>query len=215
VDQAKAEFGKRALNKAKTRLNLLNAAYRLTDTMNFRELKVRDLAGESGITEMTFFNYFQKKEDILRYMMGIWALDLTALHIGSPLSGEAAIRRIFEHTARLVRKHPRLMVNFIASLVTSEVESEAGDIDAADRYLLYPRLPELYAARIPSGNEMLLHHLAEIDPTQDHTQSLLHLASCFYGDVLVAHTAGLDIATLYANSLDLILEKVAHESLVI
>jgi hypothetical protein len=52
---------------------------------------------------------------------------------------------------------------------------------------------------------MLLQHLAEIGPGRDHTRTLLHLASCFYGDVIVAHTAGLDIEMLYKNSLDLIL----------
>jgi len=35
------------------------------------------------------------------------------------------------------------------------------------------------------------------------TETLLHLASCFYGNVIVADTAGLDIGMLYKNSLDL------------
>jgi hypothetical protein len=54
---------------------------------------------------------------------------------------------------------------------------------------------------------MLMQHLAEIDPAGDHMQTLLHLASCFYGDVIVAHTAELDIDVLYTNSLDLIFQN--------
>ena len=200
-----ADFGKRALNKAQTRLNVLDMVYRLTETANFRDLKVKSIAEEIGITEMTFFNYFQKKEDILKYMMGIWALDLMVLQYRNPLTGEAAIRRVFHQTAEQVKKHPRLMTNFVASLLTSEIDPIANDIEAADRFLLYPDTPELYEVRIRSGNEILLHHLAEIDPRRDHTETLLHLASCFYGDVIVAHTAGLDIGTLYGKSLDLIL----------
>jgi len=92
-------------------------------------------------------------------------------------------------------------------LLTSEIAPTANDIEAADRFLLYPDAPELYDVKIPSGNEMLLQHLAEIDPGRDHMGALLHLASCFYGDVVVAHTAGLDIDTLFTNSLDLILKK--------
>jgi hypothetical protein len=52
-----------------------------------------------------------------------------------------------------------------------------------------------------------MRHLAEVDPTRDHTGILLHLASCFYGDIIVAHTAGLDIDMLYTSSLDLILQN--------
>lgn len=202
-----ANFGKRALNKAQTRLNVLDTVYRLTNTSNFRDLKVKSIAEESGITEMTFFNYFQKKEDILKYMMGIWALDLLVLQHRKPLTGETAIRRVFNHTAEQVKKHPRLFANFVASLVTSDITPMANDIEAADRFLLYPDAPELYEVKIPSGNEILMQHLAEIDPTRDHMGTLLRLASCFYGDVIVAQTAGLDIDILYTNSLDLILHE--------
>ena len=201
------EFGKRDLNKAKTRLNVLDAVYRLTDTSNFRDLKVKSIAEEIGITEMTFFNYFQKKEDILKYMMGIWALDLMVLQHRQPLSGEVAIRRVFAHTTQQVKKHPRLIANFVASLLTSDIDPMANDIEAADRFLLYPDSPELYEAKIPSGNEILMHHLTEIDSTHDHTDTLFRLASCFYGDIIVAHTAGLDIDMLYTSSLNLIFQN--------
>ncbi|MBF0290081.1 MAG: TetR/AcrR family transcriptional regulator [SAR324 cluster bacterium] len=201
------DFGKRALNKAQTRLNVLDTVYRLTNTSNFRDLKVKSIVEEIGITEMTFFNYFQKKEDILKYMMGIWALDLMVLQHRQPLTGEKAIRRVFSHTAEQVKKHPRLFANFVASLLTSEITPIANDIEAADRFLLYPDTPELYEVKIPSGNEILLKHLAEIEPTRDHMDTLLRLASCFYGDIIVAHTAGLDIDMLYSSSLDLVLQS--------
>ena len=158
------DFGKRALNKAQTRLNVLDTVYQLTSKSSFRDLKVKSIAEEIGITEMTFFNYFQKKEDILKYMMGIWALDLVVQQHSHPLIGEAAIRRVFNHTAEQVKKHPRLMANFVAYLLTSELDPMANDIEAVDRFLLYPGSPELYEAKIPSGNEILMRHLAEVDP---------------------------------------------------
>ncbi len=198
------EFGKRALNKAQTRLDILAAVYRLSNEANFRDITVKNIAREIGITEMTFFNYLAKKEDILIYMTGIWALDLLVLQHKYPLRGEAAIRRIFRHTAERVQQHSRLMVNYIAYLATNEIDNAAYDVEAADRYLLYPDLPELFTEKIPSGNELLLKHLVEIDPARDPMPTLLHLASCFYGDILIAHTAGLDIQKLYDDSLDLI-----------
>ena len=201
------DFGKRELNKAQTRLDILNAVYELSDAVSFRDLKVKSIAQQIGITEMTFFNYFQKKEDILKYMIGIWALDLQVLQLKDPLSGETAIRRIFKHSAEQVKKHPGLMTSFIAYLVTNEIESNPSEIEAADRFLLYPDLPEVYGMKIPNGNEMIIQHLLEMDPSQDPMPTLLHLASCLYGDVLIAHTAGLDIEMLYTASLDLIFGK--------
>jgi AcrR family transcriptional regulator len=203
-----ADYGKRALNRAQTRMDILDAAYRMTETVNFRELKVKDIAQAVGITEMTFFNHYAKKEDILRYMMGVWALDIAAQQFSAPLAGEAAIRRIFAMTAQQVKQYPRMMVSFIAYIVTNEISPDAEVLDAPDRYLRYPQMPELHEARIPSGNEMLLYHLNEIAPGQNHMETLLHLASSFYGDVLVAHTAEVDIGMLYTKSLDLILGRV-------
>ena len=205
------DFGKRELNKAKTRLNVLNTVYRLTSKSNFKDLKTKSIAEEAGITEMTFFNYFNKKEDILRYMMGLWALDLMVLQHRQPMVGEAAIRRLFMHTAEHVKKHPRLMANFVASLLTSDISPEGHAIEAADRFVLYPELPsELYKAKIPNGNEILMQHLDEMYPRTDHSEDLIHLASCFYGDVIVSHTAGLDIDLLYNQSLDLIFRASNH-----
>ncbi|MDH5324728.1 MAG: TetR/AcrR family transcriptional regulator [Gammaproteobacteria bacterium] len=198
------EFGKRELNKARTRLNILNAVYELSSTVNFRDLKVMRIAESVGITEMTFFNYFQKKEDILKYMMGHWGLNLLYLQRQAPLAGEAAIRRLFAHTAGLVNKHPRLLASFVASLLSNEIEPHAMEIEGADRYLRYPDAPDLYEIRIPTGNDTILQHLAEIESDKDHTATLLHLASSFYGDVILAHTAGLDLEQLYENSLDMI-----------
>lgn len=100
-----------------------------------------------------------------------------------------------------------MFANFVATLLTNDIAPVANDIEAADRFLLYPDAPELYEAKIPSGNKILLQHLAEIDPADDHMETLLHLASCFYGNVIVAHTAGLNIDTLYTNSLSLIFQN--------
>ena len=102
------------------------------------------------------------------------------------------------------------MVTFISYLVSNEIEADANVIEPADRQLLYPDLLELCEAQIPNGNEMMMKHLAEINPGMDDGKVLLHLASCFYGDVLIAHTAGLDLESLYAHSLDLIFSTVGQ-----
>lgn len=51
---------------------------------------------------------------------------------------------------------------------------------------------------------MIIRHLREMASQSDPMPALLQQASSFWGDVVVAHTAGLDIETLYNNSLSLI-----------
>ena len=100
------------------------------------------------------------------------------------------------------------MVSFISCFASIEMDPAANDIEVADRYLLYPNFSALFETKILSGYEMLIQHLLEINPSIDHTQTLRHLVPCFYGDVLVAHTANHDLDMLYSNSLDLFLGNV-------
>ncbi len=203
-----AEFGKRALNKAQTKLNILQAMFELIAVTSFKEMKVKDIAEKVKITEMTFFNYFQKKDDLLNYFMGIWSLDQTALQLQEPLAGEAAIRRIFDTTAQQIHKHPQVMATLISYLASLYIDPAPHGIEPAERYLRYPELSDLHTMTPKNGNEMLLQHLMEMNPTADHMKILMHLASCFYGDALVAHTSGEDVQELYKRSLDLILRDV-------
>lgn len=198
-------FGKRALNKAQTRLNILQAMLDLIAHTSFKEMKIKDIAESVQITEMTFFNYFQTKDDLLKYFMAIWSLDQMALQLQEPLAGEAAIRRMFDTTAREIHRHPHVMVTLIGYLPSLYQEPVALEVDPAERYLRYPDLDELYTMPIQSGNDMLLQHLEEMSPGVDHMQTLMHLASCFYGDPLVAYTSGADVQALYKSSLDLVL----------
>jgi AcrR family transcriptional regulator len=199
-------FGKRALNKAQTKLNILQAMLELIAVTNFKDMKVKDIAEKVKITEMTFFNYFQSKDELLNYFMAVWSLDQMALQMQNPLQGEEAIRRLFDATAEQTSKHPRAMVNLISHLASAYQEPTQTDIEPAERYLLYPELTELQTMKIKNGNEMLVEHLEEMNPGADHTKILMHLASCFYGDALVAYTSGADIGSLYQQSLDLIFD---------
>ena len=199
------EFGKRALNKAHTKLGILQAMLDLIADTSFKEMKIKEIAEKVQITEMTFFNYFQTKDDLLKYFMALWSLDQMALQLQEPLTGEAAIRRIFDSTARQIHEHPQVMVTLISHLASQNKETPLFEIGAAERYLRYPDLSELYTIPIQSGNEMLMQHVHELNPAADQMQTLLHLASCFYGDPLVAHTSGEDVQLLYRRSLDLIL----------
>ncbi len=173
---------------------------------------MKAIAEDAGITEMTFFNYFKKKEDVLRYMMGTWIAEFVVLQQQKTLKGEKAIRRFFSHTADKVATHPGLMVSYISYLVTNEMDPSPNILEPADRYLCFPDQPDVWHMELKDGNELLIQYLQEFDPQADHQSSLLHLASAFFGDVLIAHTANRNLGSLYTESLDLIFGSFKKQS---
>ena len=201
------ELGKRALNKAQTKLNILQAMHELLSDTNFRDLKAKDIAARANITEMTFFNYFKVKDDLLIYFMQIWTLDVMAMQLQEPLAGEAAIWRIFEFTGKQIEENPRLMLNLISYQASRSDCPMLAPLKSAEAYLRFPNLKALHKQINPDVGAIFLQHLNEINPNVDHQVTMMHLFSCFYGDALIAHLNQYSVLSLYRNTLEQIFKE--------
>ena len=62
-----APAGKRALNKDKTRRQILEAALQLFSTKGFYAATTKEISRKARIAEGTLFNYFKTKEDLALY----------------------------------------------------------------------------------------------------------------------------------------------------
>ena len=71
------DFGQRELKKAKTKLECLKAMHILSKNKSFKDIKAKDIASAVAITEMTFFNYFKTKEELLLYYMRMGVIELS------------------------------------------------------------------------------------------------------------------------------------------
>jgi AcrR family transcriptional regulator len=197
------KFGQRDLNKAKTKLACLDSMYRLSKEIGFKQLKAKDIATDAGITEMTFFNYFKTKEDLLQYFMKIWTLDQMAEQLEKPLKGKAAIERIFQNTAEESLKHTTILTSLIGYIAALTQAPTPIVIQPAEIYLRYPDLPELWPQEVNSLAELFLNHLNELDDSNPQ-QTLALLNSAFYGNALHAHTSGVALWPLYQLNLNTI-----------
>jgi hypothetical protein len=65
-------IGLREEKKAKLKLNILNTLIELIKEKPFSQIKVIELCEFNGISEVTFFKYFEKKEEILLFFMLVW-----------------------------------------------------------------------------------------------------------------------------------------------
>ncbi len=199
-------YGVRETKKAQTKLDCINAAYEITKSVPFKDLMVKDIISRVGITEMTFFNYFSKKEDIILYWMEIWKLHSMVSQRLSDRHGEEGIRQIFYDTAKQANEHPSLMnmiMSYILSLDSKPVQVE---LEPAFRHLKYPEYEAVVDLEIVGVDEIMLEHISELK-CKNPKDLLRLLLTSFYGDAFQAHMRGEDLHELYRNSLDSIFKR--------
>ncbi len=66
------DMGRRAESKQRTHDEILSAAEALFRERGYRATRVRDIARRVGVTEKTFFNYFQGKASLLHDLQIVW-----------------------------------------------------------------------------------------------------------------------------------------------
>ena len=59
-------MGKREQNAQKTRVAILETADRLIAERGYEQISVAEITRTAGIAKGTFYNYFEKKEDLIR-----------------------------------------------------------------------------------------------------------------------------------------------------
>ena len=76
--------GRREANKARTRAAVLDAAQRLFAERGYRSTTVREIAEAAGVTERTFYRYFEGKEGIFAEEVIGWMETLRAAIVARP-----------------------------------------------------------------------------------------------------------------------------------
>ena len=204
-----SSFGVREIKKAKTKLACLDAMLELTKECSFRELKSKDIASHAKITEMTFFNYFSTKEELLVYFMRVKNLEEMARNLQNPLLGISAIRRLFTEIAKEINTHPTIMLSLIGFIASLKAPPKGINIEAPERWLLFPKLEPLQTIHIDGMNEIFLNYLTQIDGLKEHEKILEHLVTLFYGGALNAHIGAKNVTQIYKDGLDLIFQGVS------
>ena len=90
-----APVGRREANKQATRAALRTAAQRLFDERGFEQATVRDIARAAGVTERTFYRYFDGKEGLMAEEYLTWLDRLRAAIVARPATEPplAAVQR--------------------------------------------------------------------------------------------------------------------------
>ncbi len=127
---------------ARTRLALLEALTARLEVQTYEAVHIKDLCAAAEISEASFFNHFERKEDLVVYFIQIWSLAVGwyARKALAERGALAAISEVFARTAADVSVHPRVMSEVIAFQARMETAPTLRDPTLAERLLAFPAL---------------------------------------------------------------------------
>ncbi len=198
---------------ARTRLALLGALTAQLETHTYEAVRIRDLCATAEISEASFFNHFERKEDLLVYFIQVWSLSVGwhAQRILAERGALAAIGDVFARTAADIKAHPRVMSEVIAFQARMEVPPALRDLTLAERLAAYPDLPGIEG--LPArGLDAILPDLLDAAktcgelPRDANTEFLfLNLSSIFFGTpVILRQSAPETLGPAWQAQLDMI-----------
>ena len=66
------ELTRRERKKEETKERIFNAAMKLFRSRGFEETTIEEITEKADVAKGTFFNYFPRKEEVLRYLSEQW-----------------------------------------------------------------------------------------------------------------------------------------------
>lgn len=200
----------RELKKAKTKIALYEAGLSFTENRMFKDVLLDDICREAGISRVTFFKFFGKKEDLLVYYMRVW-LTRRIIEIGEKnLRGFDAMRLILRQIADDTRTNEGIMPSLIAFLSEMNMHCSMPKLSEAEVMLLFPgqeeagaESPDMFALFSRCMNEA--EEDGQLKPEIKAEDAVPFLFSTFYGGFLTSRLYGSrDIMAFYETHLKLI-----------
>jgi len=105
------------------------------------KITVSEICSSIPISEVTFYNYFPKKSDIILFFMQLWSIELIC-HIKKKniIPGLKFIEEIFEFNAEVVRKSPNIMAEILIMIAQNRGPIEFKELTRAERLLFAQKL---------------------------------------------------------------------------
>jgi len=120
---------------ATQKLKILDAFDKKLKEKSLADISVKEITHELEISEMTFFNYFSSKKEVLIYFIELWSLEMQILIEGKePI---ASIYLIFEETAKMVEKNPNLFMEIVSAMALYGLAKKDISISKAERILRF------------------------------------------------------------------------------
>lgn len=198
---------------AQTRIAIMQAAITALVDRPLEEITVREISERAGISEMTFFNYFPSKSDVIVHYVQVWSVRVqwemaqVQQQTGSHLQ---AIQALYATTASLLAETPGVMAEIVAFQALNRAPLVFQPLSRAEYAQLFPQLEgiEQFEGRGVTAllQEALVGALqsGELPPTADAGLLVVMLANIFFATPVTARHTGLNAGELYRRQLALV-----------
>lgn len=200
----------RELKKAKNKIALYEAALSLMKDRMFSRVMLEDICKRAEISKVTFFKFYQRKEDLLIYFMRIWLTERVIEIDTEGKKGFQAFRHLLSHVAKEHQVRPGMMPSLISFLAEQNMQPCMPELSPAEVSLLFPGDEEA-GSRSPNMYELFQQFMKEEDQAGRLNKALtLEQAvqicfTIFYGAFLTAQLYNsTDIGCFYETHLGLL-----------
>jgi AcrR family transcriptional regulator len=218
------EISLRERKHAQTKLALLKAVIERLKENRLENISVKELCETIPISEVTFYNYFPQKTDLLIYFISLWNIE-QSWHLQQweqKLSNLEIIEAIFDLTARQVEGNLSVLSEALSFFVQKREKPVLKEISAAERLLSFPDLPgieNVLPKDIDRGETVFALYLkraielGELPAETDLQTTLALLDSIFIGSIMrllgpvkdrIPVQSEISLRTLYRKQLQLI-----------
>lgn len=215
-------MGIREIKKGKLKLEILDKTLHLIKEKPFERIKVVDICHEVGISEVTFFKYFRKKEEVLLYFMLVWNFKRSMrLKKEGHKKGISGIYSIFQDISN-TNNALRIMVTLISFIAMQKEKLAAIKLEEYDKEVISQEKTQYENSE---DLDMQMFHLIEEAIEYEEIQADVNieeltkvLSGIFYGVPLITYaSSSKDLFEDYRCSLDyvfkgIIIKKVDKQS---
>ncbi len=193
---------------ATLKLKILDTFKEKLKKKSLADIAVKEIAHELEISEMTFFNYFRSKKEVLIYFIELWNLEMQC-NIDQATPKES-LYIIFEATAIMIEDNPNLFLEIVASLALHGVSKKDISISKAERILHFGSDIKY---KVGGFRELLMPLLEKIN-IKEEKQLLVYMLLhniCFSTPLLMNSEGFGSLKERYFEQIDYILKRTGDE----
>ena len=195
---------------ASLKLKILECLMEKIESKTLEEVSVKEIAQELEISEMTFYNYFKNKKELIIYFIELWNIEMNQVLLNTKtLSSIEAIFLIYKLTAIKIESNYRFMMEIIAFIALNGTPKK--DLHITDAEIIL-RFGSLFSFQEGGFKELLLPLLNSAIKNKEiksrDTQTLfIALHNTFFGTPLFVDAKSVgELQTLYKKQLVNILD---------
>lgn len=202
---------------AQTRIAIMEAVIGMLAKRPMADITVREISEAADISEMTFFNYFPSKSDVIVYFVQIWSVRVQWEMVrilektGNYLE---AIQALFETTADVIEESPGVMAEIVAFQALNRTPLVFEPMSLEEYIQLFPQHEGIETVQGRGVTALLREALVgaveagELPAGLDVDLVVVMLANIFFETPVTARRAGRDPGELYRRQLALMWQGV-------